>query len=145
MRTYLVGSHPGWHLSPEGLRVICPNLFCQDTALVRAFHLLVFVCSSGLHTSHFGNTGAVLLHILPLGPHKQKHCQRSQQRSDPIKKLLITANVEQDNEGRPGSARQSDDREIMTSVAPFGLESIKHTAQITLPFPQNCWKQGWSR
>lgn len=63
---------------------------------------------------------------------------------DPIKKLLLTVNVEQDNEGRPGSAPQSDNREIMTSVAPFGPESIKHTAQITLPLPQNYWKQGLS-
>lgn len=59
--------------------------------------------------------------VLPLSPHEQSIAKGSQQPLDPIKKLLITANVEQDNERRPGSARQSDNREIMTSVAPFGL------------------------
>ena len=64
-----------------------------------------------------------------------------QQCSAPIKQLLLTANGEQNNEGRPRSAQQSDNREIMTSVAPFGLQSIKHTAQITLPLPHNCWNR----
>lgn len=77
-------------------------------------------------------------------PTSRSTAKGSQQHLDPIKKLLLTVNVEQDNEGRPGSAPQSDNREIMTSVAPFGPESIKHTAQITLPLPQNYWKQGLS-
>lgn len=54
-------------------------------------------------------------------PTSKSPAKGSQQHLDPIKKLLITVNVEQDNEGRPGSARQSDNREIMTSVALFGL------------------------
>lgn len=71
--------------------------------------------------NHFRNPGAMHLHVHPLGPTIRSTAKGSQQHLDPIKKLLITANVEQDNEGRPGSAQQSDNREIMTSVAPFGL------------------------
>lgn len=40
---------------------------------------------------------------------------------DPIKRLLRTGSVEQDNEGRPESTQRSDNREIMTSVALLGL------------------------
>lgn len=40
---------------------------------------------------------------------------------DPIKTLLRTGSVELDNEGRPESTRQSNDRGIMTSVALPGL------------------------
>lgn len=40
---------------------------------------------------------------------------------DPIKRLLRTGSVELDNEGRPESTRQSDDRGITTSVALLGL------------------------
>lgn len=57
----------------------------------------------------------------PTGSTIRSTAKGSQQHLDPIKQLLITANVEQDNEGRPGSAQQSDNREVMTSVAPFGL------------------------
>lgn len=72
-------------------------------------------------SNHFGNPEAVLLHVHPLGPTIRSNAKGSQQHLDPIKKLLRTVNVEQDNEGRPGSSQQSDNREIMTSVAPFGL------------------------
>lgn len=54
-------------------------------------------------------------------PTRGSIAEGSQQHLDSIKKLLITANGKQDNEGRAGSARQSDNRELMTSVAPFGL------------------------
>ena len=65
--------------------------------------------------------GAVLLPSPPLAPTCRSTAKGPERRSAPIKQLLLTANGKQNNEGRPRSARQSDNREIMTSVAPFGL------------------------
>lgn len=74
------------------------------------------------HVNHFGSPekpcSCASSHWAPTS---RSTAKGSQHHLDPIKKLLKTANMEQDNEGRPGSTRQSDNREIMTSVAPFGL------------------------
>ena len=174
MHRHLAGSHPGWHLFPEGLYVICDNLPCRDIQPSPAFHPPVLMpfplvwgikkdwdsCFSlmgkkcpwsmegrGEESIHVtletqGLCSCSSSHWLPTCRSTAKGPQRH---SAPIKQLLLTANGEQNNEGRPRSAQQSDNREIMTSVAPFGLQSIKHTAQVTLPLPHNCWKQGWSR
>lgn len=53
--------------------------------------------------------------VRPLSGSPQTEAKRSPHCSDGIKKLLITANGEQDNEGKPGTSQQSDNREIMTS------------------------------
>lgn len=63
----------------------------------------------------------MLLHILVLGPHKQKYRQRELAVCRSYKEALVTANVQKDNEGRPGRFRQRDNRKIMTSVVCFGL------------------------